>query len=133
MFLGGHGGEQTCVVLEARRAGGEMRRDTGVPRRGISGGAPNDELGKFHDAVIKVFVEMYNHQKDGAPDPLIYRLALEKSGFAPNEVWHAGDDPKRDWAAAGAAGLEVFQLQRPDNSLRDLLPRLRTRANRRKN
>ena len=28
----------------------------------------------FHDAVIKVFVEMYNHKdKDGNPDPLIYR------------------------------------------------------------
>ncbi len=28
----------------------------------------------FHDAVIKVFVEMFNHKdKDGNPDPLIYR------------------------------------------------------------
>ena len=37
-------------------------------------GAPGGEDGNFHDAVIKVFVEMYNHKdKDGKPDPLIYR------------------------------------------------------------
>ncbi len=37
-------------------------------------GAPAGEEGNFHDAVIKVFVEMYNHRdKDGNPDPLIYR------------------------------------------------------------
>ncbi len=37
-------------------------------------GAPAGEEGNFHDAVIKVFVEMYNHKdKDGNPDPLIYR------------------------------------------------------------
>jgi len=36
--------------------------------------APAGEEGNFHDAVIKVFVEMYNHKdKDGNPDPLIYR------------------------------------------------------------
>ncbi|MEO5719160.1 MAG: HAD-IA family hydrolase [Chthoniobacterales bacterium] len=88
-----------------------------------------------HLSLSKYFRHVFLSSELGVdkPDPLIYRLALEKSGFAPNEVWHAGDDPKRDWAAAGAAGLEVFQLQRPDNSLRDLLPRLRTRANRRKN
>ncbi len=34
---------------------------------------------------------------------------------------HAGDDPERDWAAAKAAGLEVFRLERPQGSLRDLL------------
>jgi hypothetical protein len=34
---------------------------------------------------------------------------------------HAGDDPERDWNAAAAAGLAVFRLERPKNSLRDLL------------
>jgi hypothetical protein len=34
---------------------------------------------------------------------------------------HAGDDPKRDWAAGKKAGLEVFKLDRDKNSLRDLL------------
>jgi FMN phosphatase YigB (HAD superfamily) len=40
----------------------------------------------------------------------------------PNEVLHVGDDPERDWKAATAAGLSIFQLDRKKNSLRDLLP-----------
>lgn len=55
------------------------------------------------------------------PDPLIYRRALEVSGFAPDEVWHVGDDPRRDWEGAARAGLHVFKLDRAKNSLRDLL------------
>ncbi len=35
---------------------------------------------------------------------------------------HVGDDPKRDWEGASRAGLAIFRLQRPHNSLRDLLP-----------
>jgi len=42
-----------------------------------------------------------------------------------NEVVHIGDDPERDWKAAKAAGLSVFQLDRPRNSLRDLVTALR--------
>ncbi|CAN5412690.1 HAD-IA family hydrolase [soil metagenome] len=73
--------------------------------------------------IAKVFQHIFLSSELGAdkPDPLIYRRALEISGFAPEEVLHAGDDPVRDWAAARQAGLEVFELQRPDNSLRDLL------------
>jgi putative hydrolase of the HAD superfamily len=55
------------------------------------------------------------------PDPLIYQRALRLSGLAPNETLHAGDDPVRDWAGAEAAGLAVFRLERPHNSLSDLL------------
>src|SRR4051794_18758994 len=54
------------------------------------------------------------------PDPEIYRRALKFVDLAPNEVLHAGDDPERDWNAASAAGLRVFRLERPKNSLRDL-------------
>ena len=42
-----------------------------------------------------------------------------------NEVLHVGDDPERDWKAAKEAGLLVFQLDRPRNSLRDLLTTLK--------
>ncbi len=59
------------------------------------------------------------------PDPLIYRRALNLSGLAPNETLHVGDDPVRDWAGAEAARLTVFRLERPRNSLRDLLTRLK--------
>ena len=38
-----------------------------------------------------------------------------------NGVLHVGDDAERDWKAAAAAGLLVFRLHRPRNSLRDLL------------
>jgi putative hydrolase of the HAD superfamily len=55
------------------------------------------------------------------PDPLFFRRVLELSGFAPNESLHAGDDPERDWEAAARAGLQTFRLDRPRNSLRDLL------------
>ncbi|MBA3607888.1 MAG: HAD-IA family hydrolase [Chthoniobacterales bacterium] len=75
-----------------------------------------------HLMISKYFRHVFLSSELGAdkPDPLIYRRALELSGFAPNEVLHAGDDPERDWAAARAAGLEVFELKRPENSLRDL-------------
>ncbi|MES2334985.1 MAG: valine--tRNA ligase [Pseudomonadota bacterium] len=43
----------------------------------MSGAKGDPDMGKgpnFHDAVIKVFVEMFHHKdKDGKPDPLIYR------------------------------------------------------------
>ncbi|MEP6709903.1 MAG: HAD-IA family hydrolase [Verrucomicrobiota bacterium] len=55
------------------------------------------------------------------PNPLIYSCALDLGHLAPNEVLHVGDDPERDWKAAEAAGLRVFRLNRPHNSLRDLL------------
>jgi len=55
------------------------------------------------------------------PDPEIFRRALRFADFSPNDVLHVGDDPERDWNAAAAAGLQVFKLERPKNSLRDLL------------
>jgi len=55
------------------------------------------------------------------PDPEIYRRALKVMHLDANEVLHVGDDPERDWKAASAAGLSVFRLDRPRNSLRDLL------------
>ena len=55
------------------------------------------------------------------PDPLIYQRAVELAGILPNEALHVGDDPIRDWAGAAAAGLSVFKLDRPRNSLRDVV------------
>jgi putative hydrolase of the HAD superfamily len=79
-----------------------------------------------HLAIAKYFQYVFLSSELGAdkPDPLIYRRALAVSGFAPNEVMHVGDDPERDWAGASLAGLEVFKLERPRNSLRDLASRL---------
>jgi putative hydrolase of the HAD superfamily len=75
-----------------------------------------------HLGVSKFFSHIFLSSELGAdkPDPLIYHRALELSRLAPNEALHVGDDPVRDWQGAEAAGLPVFQLQRPNNSLRDL-------------
>jgi putative hydrolase of the HAD superfamily len=77
-----------------------------------------DELG-----IAKYFRHIFLSSELGAdkPDPLIYERALELSGFSPKEVLHVGDDPKRDWEGASRAGLAIFRLDRPRNSLRDLL------------
>lgn len=76
-----------------------------------------------HLAITEYFRHIFLSSELGAdkPDPLIFQRALAVSGFAPNEVLHVGDDPERDWAGARNAGLEVFKLERPRNSLRDLL------------
>jgi putative hydrolase of the HAD superfamily len=76
-----------------------------------------------HLSVSKYFSHVFLSSEVGAdkPDPLIYRRALKLSRLAPNEALHVGDDPIRDWQAAEAAGLSVFRLDRPRNSLRDLL------------
>ncbi len=77
-----------------------------------------------HLGIAKYFRHVFLSSELGAdkPDPLIYQRALELSGFRSEEVMHVGDDPKRDWAGASRAGLAVFRLERPHNSLRDLLP-----------
>ena len=79
-----------------------------------------------HLGVSKFFPHIFLSSELGAdkPDPLIYHRALKLSGLAPDEVVHVGDEPVRDWQGAEAAGLSVFRLERPRNSLRDLLATL---------
>ena len=76
-----------------------------------------------HLGIAKYFVHVFVSSELGAdkPDPEIYRRALRVMKLSPNEVLHVGDDPKRDWEGATAAGLSIFQLDRNRNSLRDLL------------
>jgi putative hydrolase of the HAD superfamily len=73
--------------------------------------------------VSKFFKHVFLSSELGAdkPDPEIFRRALKLVDLNPNEVFHVGDDPERDWQAATAAGLSIFQLDRKRNSLRDLL------------
>lgn len=59
------------------------------------------------------------------PHPLVFQHALAQAAVEPHEALHVGDDPVRDWQGAAAAGLETFQLDRPANSLRELVARLR--------
>jgi putative hydrolase of the HAD superfamily len=79
-----------------------------------------------HLGVSQFFSRVFLSSELGAdkPDPLIYQRALKLSSLAPNEALHAGDDPVRDWQGAESAGLSIFRLERPRNSLRDLLTAL---------
>jgi putative hydrolase of the HAD superfamily len=55
------------------------------------------------------------------PAPWIFEEALRRAGVRAGEAWHVGDEPESDWEGGARAGLHVFKLQRPDNSLRDLM------------
>jgi len=79
-----------------------------------------------HLGISTFFKHVFVSSEIGAdkPDPEIFRRSLKFIGLEPNEVLHAGDDPKRDWQAARAAGLSIFELDRKRNSLRDLLAEL---------
>jgi len=81
-----------------------------------------------HLGISKFFAHIFISSEIGAdkPDPEIFRRALKLIDFKPNEVLHVGDDPERDWEAASAVGLSVFRLDRPNNSLRDLVTFLTT-------
>ena len=76
--------------------------------------------------ISKFFSHVFVSSEIGAdkPDPEIFRRALKFIDLKPDQVLHVGDDPVRDWQAASAAGLSIFQLDRPKNSLRDLLSML---------
>src|SRR6266496_2790011 len=76
-----------------------------------------------HLGISKFFGRVFISSELGAdkPDPEIYRRAVRLMDLQPNEVLHVGDDRQRDWEAATAAGLSVFCLDRPRNSLHDLL------------
>ena len=76
-----------------------------------------------HLGISNYFSYIFISSELGAdkPDPEIFRRALNLIDLKANEGLHVGDDPERDWKAAKAAGLLVFRLDRPRNSLRDLL------------
>ena len=76
-----------------------------------------------HLGISKFFAHIFISSEMGAdkPDPEIFRRALKLIDLKSNEVLHVGDDPERDWEAASAAGLSIFRLDRPKNSLRDLV------------
>jgi putative hydrolase of the HAD superfamily len=80
-----------------------------------------------HLGVSHFFSHVFLSSELGAdkPDAEIFRRALRLSKARPAETLHVGDDPVRDWEAARAAGLEVFELKRPSNSLHDLLANLK--------
>ena len=81
-----------------------------------------------HLGISNYFSYIFISSELGAdkPDPEIFCRALKGMNLSADGVVHVGDDPERDWKAATAAGLSVFRLDRPRNSLRDLLLTLTT-------
>jgi len=81
-----------------------------------------------HLGISKHFARVFISSELGAdkPDAEIFRRALTTMHLKGDEVLHVGDDPERDWKAAKAAGLSVFRLDRPRDSLRDLATSLTT-------
>ena len=76
-----------------------------------------------HLGVRRFFKHIFLSSELGAdkPHPEIFHRALKFIGVSANEVLHVGDDQERDWRAAAAAGLHIFELDRKTKSLRDLL------------
>ena len=76
-----------------------------------------------HLGISTCFAHVFISSEMGAdkPDPELFRRAVTMMCLKADEVIHVGDDPERDWKAAKQAGLLVFQLDRPRNSLRELL------------
>ena len=64
--------------------------------------------------ISKYFSHVFVSSEIGAdkPDPEIFRRALQFMKLKATDVLHAGDDPERDWNAARAAGLSIFELDR---------------------
>jgi len=80
-----------------------------------------------HLGISNFFEHIFISSEIGAdkPDPEIFQRALKLIGLKPKQVLHVGDDPERDWEAASAAGLSIFRLDRPKNSLRELVTTLK--------
>jgi len=76
-----------------------------------------------HLGISKFFSRIFISSELGAdkPDPEIFRRGLRLADLTPEQALHVGDDPERDWKAASDAGIQIFQLDRRKNSLRDLL------------
>jgi len=80
-----------------------------------------------HLGISNFFAHIFVSSEIGAdkPDPEVFQRALKFIDLKPNEVIHVGDDPQRDWEAASTVGLSIFRLERPKNSLRDLVTMLK--------
>lgn len=76
-----------------------------------------------HEGLTRLFEPVVLSSEVGAdkPAPWIYEQALLKAKVSASEALHVGDDPECDWEGAKAAGLHVFHLDRPRNSLRELV------------
>lgn len=76
-----------------------------------------------HLGIAEYFDDVVISTEVGAdkPSPKIFAEALLRFEIGANDALHVGDEPEADWRGAERAGMRVFRLQRPDNSLRGVL------------
>ncbi|MCB1088348.1 MAG: HAD-IA family hydrolase, partial [Verrucomicrobiae bacterium] len=86
---------------------------------------------RFHDiatglGIEKCFNVVSLSGEIGAakPDGAIFHFAEARLGLPRERILHVGDEPEADWWGARKAGFQVFELLRPESSLRDLLTEL---------
>jgi putative hydrolase of the HAD superfamily len=60
------------------------------------------------------------------PSLRMFAEAADRFDAAPDMILHVGDDPEADWGGGRAAGVRVFELRRPDSTLRDLATQVET-------
>jgi putative hydrolase of the HAD superfamily len=82
-----------------------------------------DQLG-----VLRLFEKVILSSEAGADKPArhIFEHALGALNVRAANALHVGDDPAQDWEAAAAAGMKVYKLERPKNSLAGLAEYLRS-------
>jgi len=73
--------------------------------------------------ISKFFTALAISSEVGAdkPDPFIFQRAVKLCGVTLSEALHVGDDPEHDWEGAELAGLAIYKLERPRNSLREVV------------
>lgn len=76
-----------------------------------------------HLGLADIFETITISSEAGAdkPDPHIFQYALASMGMEPARALHVGDDPRHDWEAAERVGMNVFRLERPKNSLSEVV------------
>ena len=118
---------QRRIVGNLAKALGEVF-DQPFQRRDL-GGLREDRLVEVIDRLVLVghggfelFDPIVISSEVGAdkPDAWIFQQALTEARCAAGRSLHVGDDPQADWQGAKEAGLQVFRLERPGNSLWDL-------------
>ncbi len=70
-----------------------------------AGSVLTERIGRFLPGHHFEFIMATSEYLFRKPNPRIFRLALEKAGLSPDEVWYAGDTWSRDAAGAKSAGL----------------------------
>jgi putative hydrolase of the HAD superfamily len=81
-------------------------------------------LGVLEACKVRARLEaVYLSSEIGAdkPSPRFFEAMIAKTGCAPGEILHVGDEPQADWEGAARAGLRVYPLQRPGMLLTDLI------------